>query len=83
MSSCPDETASEYSSRRWVRSIAENTDPEWVTSAIGPAGTGSRSRYPIARTPRVAFTKPMQPPPQISSPSAAATSSSRSPYADP
>ena len=43
-SSCPDETAREYSRRRWVRSIAENTEPEWVTSAIGPAGTGSRSR---------------------------------------
>ncbi len=43
-SSWPDETATEYSSRRWVRSIAENTDPECVTSAIGPGGSGSRSR---------------------------------------
>ena len=38
-SSCPDETASVYSSRRCVRSSAENTEPEWVTSAIGPGGS--------------------------------------------
>ena len=30
-------------SARRVRSIAENTEPEWVTSATGPAGSGSGS----------------------------------------
>ena len=28
---------------RRVRSSAENTDPEWVTIATGPAGSGSGS----------------------------------------
>ena len=82
-SSCPDDTTNEYSSRRCVRSIAEKTEPECVTSAMGPAGIGSRSRKPIARTPVATLTKPMQPPPQISRPSAAAISSSRSPWALP
>ncbi len=43
-SSCPDDTTTEYSSRRCVRSSAEKTDPEWVISAIDPIGSGSRSR---------------------------------------
>jgi hypothetical protein len=32
-----------YPSGRRVRSIDENTDSEWVISAIGPGGSGSRS----------------------------------------
>ena len=43
-SSCPDDTASVKPRGRRVRSNAENTDPEWVTSPIGPVGSGSRSR---------------------------------------
>ena len=50
-------------SRRWVRSSAENTEPECVTSAIGAGGRGcapgSRSRGRRA----VTLTKPMQPAP--------------------
>ena len=40
----PTTPTTEYSSRRWVRSSAEKTDPECVTSAIDPVGSGSRSR---------------------------------------
>ncbi len=36
-SSWPDDTASEKPSPRRARSSAENTDPECVTSATGPA----------------------------------------------
>ena len=50
-SSWPEETATVYPSARRVRSIAENTEPDWVTSATGPAGSGSGSWYPIARSP--------------------------------
>ncbi len=42
-SSCPDETASVKPNARLVRSSAENTEPECVTSATGPAGSGSGS----------------------------------------
>ena len=42
-SSCPEETASENPNARRHRSSVENTDPEWVTSATGPAGSGSGS----------------------------------------
>ncbi len=42
-SSCPEETASENPNARRQRSRAENTEPEWVTSATGPAGSGSGS----------------------------------------
>ena len=38
-SSWPEETASVKPIARPLRSIAENTDPEWVTSATGPAGS--------------------------------------------
>ncbi len=42
-SSWPEDTATVKPSRRRVRSSAENTDPEWVTSATGPRGSGSGS----------------------------------------
>ena len=42
-SSWPDDTATVKPNARRVRSSAENTDPECVTSATGPAGSGSRS----------------------------------------
>ena len=54
-SSCPDDTATENPNARRHLSSAENTDPEWVTSATGPRRTGSGSAYPIARSPRAAF----------------------------
>jgi hypothetical protein len=41
--SWPEETASVKPSFRRVRSSAENTEPECVTSAIGPRGSGSGS----------------------------------------
>ena len=42
-SSWPEETASVKPNARRVRSSAENTDPECVTRATGPAGSGSGS----------------------------------------
>ena len=48
---------------RRLRSIAEDTDPEWATSATSPAGSGSGSAQPIARRPRLTLTKPMRPGP--------------------
>ncbi len=42
-SSCPDETTTVNPRWRRVRSMAENTEPEWVTTATGPVGIGSRS----------------------------------------
>lgn len=45
---------------RRLRSIAENTDPEWAAS---PAGSGSGSAQPIARRPRLTLTTPMRPGP--------------------
>ena len=42
-SSWPEDTATVKPSARRVRSSAENTEPECVTSATGPAGSGSGS----------------------------------------
>lgn len=63
---------------RRARSIAENTEPEWVTSATGPAGSGSGSVWPIARRPRLTLTKPMQPAPHTCIPAPAAMLARRS-----
>ena len=50
-SSWPEDTATVKPSARRVRSSAENTEPECVISATGPAGSGSGSTYPTARSP--------------------------------
>ena len=63
---------------RRVRSSAENTDPECVTSATGPAGSGSASVYPIARSPRATFTNPMHPAPHTAIPASRAIPATRS-----
>ena len=76
-SSWPEETARVKPSARRVRSSAENTEPEWVTSATGPRGSGSGSRYPTARSPRAALTNPMQPAPHTAMPAADAVAASR------
>ena len=76
-----------YPSGRRVRSSAEKTEPDWVTSAIGPVRTGSGSWYPIARSPWRALTKPMHPAPHRAIPapraSVATWSLSPSPCAPP
>jgi hypothetical protein len=79
--SWPEETARLKPKPRRARSIAENTEPEWVISATGPAGTGSGSTYPMARRPRATFTNPMHPAPHtaIWAGQAIAASRSRSP----
>ena len=56
----------------------ENTDPEWVIRATGPAGTGSGSTYPTARSPRATFTNPMHAAPHTAIPAAVAMAASRS-----
>ena len=42
-SSWPAETTTVNPRCRRVRRRAENTEPEWVMKATGPAGSGSRS----------------------------------------
>ncbi len=77
-SSWPEETARLKPNPRRARSSAENTDPEWVISATGPAGTRSGSTYPTARSPRATFTKPMHPAPHSAMPASVAIPASRS-----
>ncbi len=77
-SSCPDETARLKPNLRRARSIVENTDPECVIRATGPAGTGSGSMYPTARRPRATFTNPMHAAPHTAMPASVAIAASRS-----
>ncbi len=77
-SSCPDETTTLKPNPRCARSMLENTDPECVIRATGPAGTGSGSMYPTARRPRATFTNPMHPAPHRAMLASVAIAASRS-----
>jgi hypothetical protein len=60
----------------WSR--AENTDPEWLTTATGPASSPGGSGYPQTLKLRSRLKKPMPLPPQTAIPAPAAIARSRS-----
>ena len=63
---------------RWLRSSAENAEPEWLRNVTGPRGGTSFSWYPSARTPASRFQNPMQLPPHTAMPASRAIAASRS-----
>ena len=77
-SSLPAETTRLNRSPRRLWSRAENTDPEWLTTATGPGSSSGGSGYPQTRRRCSRLKNPMPLPPHTAIPASRATAASRS-----